>query len=130
MLRRVLKEIRNFSSMGASLNVFRFYGGPLKYNPKKDYFEILEVGKQATDAEIKRAYYRLAKAYHPDSTPGKEDQFREISEAYEVLSNPEIKRQYCSSRSFEGFKKEVGRKARQKQYKYEDYQDLYKSYTP
>lgn len=64
---------------GTRSNGFGFYGGPMKFDPKKDYFEILEVGKQATDADIKKAYYRLAKAYHPDSTPGKEPQFREIS---------------------------------------------------
>lgn len=100
-----MKGITNYPSRGTRSNVFGFYGGPLKFDPKKDYFSILEVGKQATDADIKKAYYRLAKAYHPDSMPGKEHKFREISEAYSVLSNPEIKRQYCSSRSFEGFKK-------------------------
>lgn len=71
MLRRVLIEIRSYPLMKTNSNIFTFYSGPLKFNPKKDYFSILEVKKEASDAEIKKSYYRLAKAYHPDSCPGK-----------------------------------------------------------
>lgn len=79
MLKGVLKRIAHYPVREIGTNTFGFYSVPLKFDPKKDYFEILEVGKQATDADIKKAYYRLAKAYHPDSTPGKEHKFREIS---------------------------------------------------
>ena len=64
---------------------------------KKDYYEVLGVDKNADDAAIKKAYRQLAKKYHPDMNPGDaeaEKKFKEASEAYAVLSDPEKKRQY------------------------------------
>ena len=64
---------------------------------KKDYYEILSVKRNATDAEIKKAYKKLARQYHPDVNPGNkeaEEKFKEISEAYHVLSNKELKKKY------------------------------------
>ncbi len=63
---------------------------------KKDYYEVLGVGKNAPKEEIKRAYRRLALKYHPDksSAPDAEEKFKEISEAYAVLSDEEKRRQY------------------------------------
>src|SRR5438093_1321061 len=71
----------------------------------KDYYSSLAVAKTATDKEIKQAYRKLARKYHPDVNPGDksaETRFKEISEAYEVLSNAEKRRRYDAIES-QGF---------------------------
>ena len=60
----------------------------------KDYYKILGVDRKADDKTIKSAYRKLARKYHPDVNKGKDDKFKEISEAYEVLSDPEKRRRY------------------------------------
>jgi len=65
---------------------------------KKDYYDILGVKKTATEEEMKKAYRALAMKYHPDRNPGNkkesEDRFKEINEAYAVLSDKDKRRQY------------------------------------
>ena len=64
---------------------------------KRDYYEVLGVSRQASDSEIKSAYRKLAKKYHPDINPGDKEaevKFKEASEAYAVLSDADKKRQY------------------------------------
>ena len=64
---------------------------------KRDYYEVLGVPKDADDAALKKAYRVLAKKYHPDANPGDKEaeaKFKEASEAYSVLSDPEKRRQY------------------------------------
>src|SRR6187455_3604943 len=62
----------------------------------RDFYEVLGVGRNADQSEIQRAYRKLARTHHPDvnKDPGAEDRFKEISEAYDVLSDPELRRRY------------------------------------
>jgi DnaJ-class molecular chaperone len=60
----------------------------------KDYYRILGVDRNADDKAIKSAYRKLARKHHPDVTRGKDEKFKEINEAYEVLSDPEKRRRY------------------------------------
>ena len=66
-------------------------------NNAKDFYKILSVPQNATEKELKQAYRRLARQYHPDVNPDKknaEEKFKEVSEAYQVLSNPEKRKLY------------------------------------
>ena len=66
---------------------------------KKDYYEILEISKNASDEVVEKAYKALVKKYHPDLKEGEEkkqaeDIIKEINEAYEVISNPDKRKEY------------------------------------
>src|SRR6202047_1567317 len=64
---------------------------------RPDYYKVLGVGKGASDEEIKKAYRKLARKYHPDQNHGDkqaEEKFKEISQAHDVLSDPEKRKAY------------------------------------
>src|ERR1700686_5659353 len=62
----------------------------------EDFYQILGVPRNASQDDIQRAYRKLARTYHPDVNhdPGAEDRFKEVSEAYDVLSDPQTRRRY------------------------------------
>jgi len=93
-------------------------------NPYKDYYAILGVPRNATQEEIKRAYRRLALKYHPDRNPGNkeaEEKFKEISEAYEVLSDPQ-KRAIYDREGYAGLRSSGYRG-------FEDISDIFKTFA-
>jgi len=72
---------------------------------EKDFYAVLGVGKDTSDADLKKTYRKLARQYHPDSNPGDakaEARFKEISEAYSVLSDTEQRREYDQVRAMGG----------------------------
>ncbi|CAD8170325.1 unnamed protein product [Paramecium octaurelia] len=78
-------------------NKIKFFFSQLKFNPNKNYYQILNLTNKSTQEEIKTAYYTLAKLYHPDKNPDQIDKFKAINEAYEVLKNPSTKKDYDES---------------------------------
>ena len=72
---------------------------------EKDYYKVLGVPKDATEAEIKKAYRKLAREFHPDANKGDakaEERFKEISEANDILGDPKRRKEYDEARALFG----------------------------
>ncbi len=85
-----------------AVNQRHFFGQrPPDFDIEKDYYKIMGVSSNASDADIKKAYYQYAKKYHPDANDGKSsDKFKEITNAYNILSDKGKRKQYDSFRSY------------------------------
>ena len=66
----------------------------MEYKYKMNYYEILEIPQDSSEAEIKKAYRKLAMKYHPDKNPDTGDKFKKISEAYSILSDKGKRKEY------------------------------------
>ena len=99
---RVLRRAVDGRSVASATGPARAAGRALPYpsrsmaTTERDYYEILGVERTATDAEIKRAFRKLAQQWHPDvsNDPAAHERFKEINEAYQVLSDPERRQRY------------------------------------
>ena len=100
----------------------------------KNYYEVLGVAECATESEIKSAYRKLAKQYHPDTHPGNmecEKKFREINEAYDTLSDSAKRKQYDEEHIGNGVNnssKDKKEEFRKKQSTNVDFENVYKSF--
>ena len=80
---------------------YRSFGIAPDFDPNKDYYKILGVPPSANEKDVKAAFYKLAKEYHPDRTGGKTtEKFKEISNAYNVLGTKEKRQQYDTQRAY------------------------------
>ena len=101
-------KIRINTQAKSKLTQNKFYKFPMRhradYDPSKDYYKILGISQSADEKEIKKAYYQLAKQYHPDLNKGQtSEKFKEINSAYEVLSDSSKRLQYDASRKMNSF---------------------------
>ena len=89
LLMQILKKRINLKPRLCRLGFNQYKEGEYMAE-KRDYYEVLGISRQASADEIKRAYRKKAKQYHPDvnKEPGAEEKFKEVQEAYEVLSDP------------------------------------------
>jgi len=99
MKNKIKFDIFNFSKKISSSKEFKFFKTNKRYmmdvDPSKDYYKILGLDQNATEKQIKEAYFKLAKKHHPDLNQGKTtDTFKEMTNAYDILSDKNKKKQY------------------------------------
>ncbi len=98
---------------------------------ERDAYDILGVPKTATDAEIKKAYRKLARKYHPDVNPDDpqaEVKFKEVSAAYDILGNPEKKREYDEMGPGAYYARPEAARDFEEAYAYRDFGDLFRDF--
>jgi len=131
----LLRKVLSFSSRSPfKTHTLLFHPLSRFASSSKSFYQILGVPQSASQSEIKAAYYKLAKQYHPDVNKGNEDKFKEINSAYETLSDTDKKRQYddmlkysggTSSSSSSGFGSNAYQNQRQQWQQYQQQQQQY-----
>src|SRR3990167_8527813 len=95
---------------------------------KRDYYQVLGVDKKATKDEIKKAFHKLAHKYHPDKGGGDTEKFKEVSEAYSILSDDKKRAEYDSyGRVFGGGAGAAGYGAQGADFDFSQFQDAFQN---
>ncbi|CAD8135282.1 unnamed protein product [Paramecium octaurelia] len=104
----------------------RFYFfQPPQFDINKDYYKILNCSSADQEQKIKLEYYKLAKKYHPDVNQGNEEKFKQINEAWNVLSDKDKKYQYDSARSYKNNNYENNQKPNQEKRQQQNHEDFF-----
>lgn len=114
--------------------IIRGFRRSIRHLDKKDYYKVLGLTQQATESEIKRAYFTLAKQFHPDINKDSDakSKFAEISEAYETIANPEKRKFYNTSRKTSNSSEKAGSKydpfEEFQKIRYTDFKDIFSEF--
>ncbi|CAD8044132.1 unnamed protein product [Paramecium primaurelia] len=109
----------------------RFYFfQPPQFDVNKDYYKILNCSPTDHEQKIKQEYYKLAKQYHPDINKGNEEKFKQINEAWDVLSDKHKKQQYDSARSYTNNNNETNFRANQEHGQQQNYEEFIRKQGP
>lgn len=94
----IWKNSRIIDLKNLSLKICQSFRQPSGIDANKDYYAILGVNIKANAKELKEKYYKLAKKFHPDVNKGAEEKFKEITQAYDVLSHEDKRKEYDALR--------------------------------
>lgn len=95
---QIWKHMPHYENTLTRKNIYFYRSEEAFIDFNKDYYDILGVEQEADILAIKQRFYHLAKEYHPDRNQGNDTKFKEINEAYNVLSQPHLRKEYDANR--------------------------------